>query len=53
MCYLTSEQRVFVVEQYQSNKYSTKVQIAYANEYNMNIKITTVGIVKQMEKKWH
>ena len=42
---LTSEQRVFIVVQYYSNKYPTKVKIAFANEYNLNINIKTVSNV--------
>ena len=45
ICQLTSQQCVFVAEQYYSNKCSTRAKRTFANEYNLNKDIRTVSEV--------
>ena len=46
---LTSQQRVFIVEQYYSNKSPTKVKTVFSNEYNLNINMKTAS---KVVNKW-
>ena len=48
---IASEQRVFIVEHYYSNKSPTKVKGAFAIEYSPKINIERNG--QQMERRWH
>ena len=46
---LTITQRGFIVEQFYSNKSRNKVKRVFANEYDLNINIKTVG---KVVSKW-